>query len=133
MSLTFHHMGLLTGTPDIAAERLASLGYCGGPVVFDPDQDVILRMFTGAPGVSAIELVTPNETNIPLTKLLRRRDDYMYHLCFATSSIQEGINRLGEDVVVVSPPKPATLFGGSNVSFCVVPGLGLIELLEQSV
>ena len=72
---------------------------------------------------------------LTLSRLLRRKDDYGYHVCFAVPSIEQGVRALDdgapERVIEVMPPKPAVLFGGARVAFYSVPGLGLVELLEQ--
>ena len=134
-SLSFHHIGLLTGQPELAINRLRQLGYLPGETVFDPEQEVLLCMCVGANNELPIELVTPTPNNQSLSRLLKRRDDYMYHICFTTSNIKEGITALSigksDCIAEITPPKPAVLFGGRRVAFYVVPGLGLIELLEQ--
>ncbi len=133
--LAFHHMGLLTGQPELAGKMLIDLGYSLGESIFDPEQNVTLRMCNHLNGGSAIELVTPHPDNIGLNRLLRRKDDYIYHLCFTTTDITQGLNTLDQEslghIVEIMPPKPAVLFDGAKVAFYAVPGLGLIELLEQ--
>lgn len=133
--LAFHHMGLLTGQPELARARLGLLGYACGEPVYDPLQDVELCMCTGPTGAPAIELVTPRPTNQGLSRLLRRKDDYGYHVCLTTSNLAQGVLALGDGsqdrVTEIMPPKAAVLFGGSRVAFLSVPGLGLVELLER--
>lgn len=133
-SLVFHHMGLLTDEPELAALRMQQAGYRLGPQVFDPLQLASLRMCEGPADSASIELVTPHANNTSLRRLLERRGDYMYHICFAVSTFTAGLAQLslGTDdrIVVLSEPKPALLFDNSLVAFYVVPGLGLVELLE---
>jgi len=133
--LVFHHVGLLTGQPELARTRLSRLGYRCGETVYDPEQDVELCLCEGPPGAPRMELVTPRPTNLALSRLLRRKDDYGYHVCYCTPGFPEGVRALGGDdlerIVEVMPPKPALLFGGARVAFFSVPGLGLVELLEQ--
>ena len=133
--LVFHHMGLLTREPDLARGHLRRLGYQCENALYDPLQDVELCMCTAANGAPAIELVTPRETNLSLSRLLRRKDDYAYHVCFTTNNLADGLKFLAEGagsrIVEIMPPKPAVLFGGDRVAFYSVPGMGLVELLEQ--
>lgn len=135
--LIFHHMGLLTAQPELARDHLHNLNYECGDSIYDPLQDVDLCMCHSTRCGPRIELVTPRATNDALSRLLRRKDDYMYHVCFSTPSIPEGVRLLEKDaanrIIEVMPPKPAILFNGKRVAFYAVPGLGLIELLEQSV
>lgn len=135
--LVFHHMGLLTAQPDLARDRLRVLAYVCGDPLYDPLQDVELCMCHGSNGAPSIELVTPRETNLALSRLLRRKDDYVYHVCLATPGFEAGLRALslgGQDrIVEIMPPKAAILFNGARVAFFSVPGLGLVELLEQSI
>lgn len=131
--IRFHHMGLLTGNAEDAARFLQALGYRLGEAVTDPLQEAVLRMAHGRDGSPDIEIISPLPDNAGLRKLLKRRDDYLYHLCFTTSDREKSIAALTaakEAVMEVSPPKPTVLFEGKTVSFHVVSGLGLIELLE---
>ena len=149
--LIFHHLGLLTSRPDSAADHLAALGYHLDTEVVDNLQKVRLRMgsppgggeasgshiktgegrcFAGGP---ALELITPLPDNDSLKGLLKRRDDYIYHLCYTASSLGQALGLLsasGAGVTEISSPKPAVLFGGLEVSFYLIPGLGLIELID---
>ena len=135
--LVFHHVGLLTDQPELAARRLQRLGYTASAAVFDPLQGATLQLCHGPAGASTIELVTPARTNSSLSGLLRRRGDYMYHVCFEVPTIDEGLAwlRLDADdrLVEVAAPRPAILFDHRRVAFYSTPGLGLVEFLERAV
>lgn len=133
--LPFHHIGLLTDQLELAGQRLEALGYVPGKPIYDPEQDVTLSMCKSLNNAPLIELVMPSPTNQALSRLLKRKGDYMYHICFVTPTIREGLailqGKAEGRIVEVMPPKPAILFNYANVAFYSVPGLGLIELLEQ--
>lgn len=133
--LSFHHVGLLTGQPKEAMSRLKIMNYKLGKIIFDPLQEVHLCMCEGVYGEPLIEIVAPAESNKSLSKLLKRKNDYMYHVCYTAPSISQGIEALKiskvDQIVEVMPPKPAVLFNGARVAFYLVSGMGLIELLEQ--
>lgn len=133
--LTFHHLGLLTDQPVVAARRLQPAGYVPAKAVFDPLQEATVQLCHGPNGAGTVELITPASTNSSLGKLLRRRGDYMYHVCFEVPSLEEGLAALeldGEDrLTVVAPPREAVLFDNRRVAFYTVSGLGLVELLER--
>lgn len=133
--IAFHHVGLLTDEPDAAADALTLLGYRVAEPVFDPLQGVNLRM-AEAPGQgSHIELITPASPDSPLAKLVTRRGAYMYHSCFTVPDVQEALSGFvakGLRVSTVSTPKPAVLFGGRQVSFHSVTGIGLVEFIEDA-
>lgn len=134
--LEFHHIGLLTDQPEAARQRLKALGYAAGPIVDDPLQEARLQMCVGSPGVAAIELVTPLPSNRGLGNLLKRRGDFMYHICFTAPTFDVALQSLslGSDdrILTVSPPKPAILFGNARVAFYLASGLGLVEVLERT-
>jgi len=134
-SFDFHHVGLLTAVPEKAIINLALLGYSPTKSLFDPEQDVSLTMCEGKRDAPRIELVTPANTNISLSRLLHRKDDYGYHICFTVPSIGAAIKQIeaagARFVREVVPPKPAALFDGALVAFYLLPGIGLIELLES--
>lgn len=58
----------------------------------------------------------------------------MYHVCFAAPTFESAIEALtidsSERLTLISPPKPAVLFGNARVAFYLVGGLGLVEILE---
>lgn len=133
--LEFHHIGLLTKVPDLARRNLELFGYQASDSVFDPEQNVTLCMCHSVSGAPRIEIVTPSEENKSLLRLLHRKDDYIYHVCFSVPEILLGLNELSKSstsrITEVMPPKPAILFNGARVAFYSIPGLGLVELLEK--
>ena len=134
LGIRFHHLGLLTDAPAAAATALGLLGYRVAEAVFDPLQDVHLRMAEGPVVGATIELITPASRDSALARLVTRRGDYMYHSCFVARDVAaalQALSALGLRVVTVSPAKPAVLFGGKQVSFHSVEGLGLVEFIED--
>ncbi len=129
--LRFHHFGLAVAEAEPAFRYLAALGYVEGAMVFDPLQRVNLAMrhHTAMPDV---EVIWPGDGPSPIDKMIRKSGSMIYHLCYEVADPETAILSLeavGLDVVQVSPPKPALLFGGREVSFYSVAGFGLIELL----
>lgn len=130
--LTFHHMGLALKKEDEALKFLNGLGYESGEQVYDPKQKVHLRL-CAAEGKPSVELVTAGEEDGPLTPILKRYNELIYHTCYETQNLEsslEKIEQAGLRVVSVMPPTPAILFGGRKVSFYTIMGFGLIEILE---
>lgn len=132
----FHHFGLAAADPVKAAEFAARLGYSCGPEVFDPLQDVRLRWCEQSLSPS-LEIVSPASPDGPLKRILLNHPSSFYHLCYEISSDTEvaldALRTDGARVVTVVAPVPAILFGGRRVSFHMVHGFGLIELLEQAL
>ena len=130
--LRFHHLGLALRAEEQALGFLRGMGYEAGERVYDPEQDVHLRLCTAA-AAPAVETITPGEGEGPLTPILKRYDQLVYHTCYEVDDVAESLARIGEAglrVLPVGESKPAVLFGGRHVSFHRVVGFGLIELLD---
>jgi hypothetical protein len=130
--LRFHHFGLAVPGSDDAFRFLEALGYRLGPIVFDLLQMVNLAMCTHRE-MPDVEVVWPSDIASPIDGLLRRNGPMVYHLCFVAASARAAIAALeqeGFNVTVISEAKPAVLFGGREVSFYSVDGIGVIELID---
>jgi len=129
-------MGLLTDQPELAAKHLEALGYVVGEFIFDPEQGVTLAMCKSQYGSPQIEIITPDKSNQSLYRLLQRKGDYIYHLCFEIQSLENVIDTLkeyfGDGIVQIVKPKPALLFNNARVAFYAVAGIGIIELVESA-
>jgi len=130
--LQFHHFGLAVQVPDLAFLYLRTLGYSEGRQVFDPLQRVNLAMrhHTTMPDV---EVIWPGDEPSPIDRLVKRMGTLIYHMCYECSEPDVALVALeaaGLDVVPVTPPTPAVLFGGCEVSFYTISGIGLVELLR---
>ena len=133
--LTFHHLGLAAKDVDAALAYLIGLGYQAGPRVFDPLQNVNLRMLTHR-DMPDVEIISPAEGAGPLDELLStHRDGLVYHMCYTSADLDASLEAMETHgnlrLFEVSPPKPALLFGGKPVSFYVVGGMGLIEIIDE--
>lgn len=133
LGLRFHHFGLAAKHPKLAERFVSSTGYtCGTPIV-DPLQGVSLRWCTGD-RLPSIEIVSPIDVHGPLARILHAQESSFYHLCYevdtSSASALSTLREQGHRVMTVMSAKPAILFGGRLVSFHVVQGFGLIELLE---
>jgi hypothetical protein len=131
LGLRFHHFGLAVPTPVEAFRFLAALGYSDGAATYDPLQNVnvALRHHAAMPDV---EVVWPGDGRSPIDQLVRR-GHMVYHLCYICNEPQASLRAmaaLGLDVLEVTPPTPAQLFGGVPVSFHTVDRFGLIELIH---
>jgi catechol 2,3-dioxygenase-like lactoylglutathione lyase family enzyme len=133
--LAFHHLGLGTKDPDAAARFLSGLGYRIGPTILDPLQNVHLAM-CAHDQMPDVEIISPAEGAGPLDKLLStHKEGLVYHMCYTTADLDSSLEALESDerfsVHSISPPTKAVLFGGKLVSFYLVEGVGLIEVIEQ--
>ena len=72
----------------------------------------------------------------PLDKLLSsHKDGLVYHVCYTTPDLDGALEALESEerlsIRPISPPKEAVLFGGKRVSFYLVEGVGLIEIIDE--
>lgn len=133
--LAFHHLGLGTEDPKAAAHFLSGLGYRIGPTIFDPLQNVHLAMCAHDRAPS-VEIISPGEGAGPLDKLISaHKDGLVYHMCYTSADLDRSLEAMESDerirVHSISPPTEGVLFGGKRVSFYLVEGVGLIEVIEE--
>ncbi len=132
--LRFHHLGLALPDPAPAALFLRGQGYDLVAAVRDPLQLADLSMWCHATA-PAVEVICPVTRGAgPVAAILQTRDDgLIYHLCYTTRDLEQTLDLIEQSGLrpfEVSPPKPAVLFGGERVSFYMILGMGLIEIIE---
>ncbi|MDU2063365.1 MAG: VOC family protein [Sporomusaceae bacterium] len=125
--MKFHHAGIACGDIAAAADfvRRTQPVLSISPVVADAAQQAELCMIETAAGLS-IELIAG-----PVVASYVKKGVYLYHLCWEVPDLLPAIEQLSrEGARLISPPKPAPLFGGREVAFVYTP-LGLMELLQE--
>jgi hypothetical protein len=131
--LTFHHLGLAVQKPDTARMFLSKLGYRIGPMILDPIQNVQLAMCDHA-DMPSVEIICPAGGTGPIDRYLQQhKNGLVYHLAFATEDLGASIAALKADkdlrAIFWADPQEAILFEGRKIVFCIVNGMGLIELV----
>lgn len=132
--LKFHHLGLAVADDGDAIRFLQGMGYHTGEKIYDPEQNVHLRMCTSADKPDA-EMIMPGIGEGPLTPILKRYNELIYHTCYEVDDLGtslQAIEDAGLRILTIAEPKPAILFGGRKVSFYKIIDFGLIELLESA-
>jgi hypothetical protein len=118
---------------EAAAHFLTGLGYRIGPTIFDPLQNVRLAM-CAHDRMPDVEIISPADGPGPLDKLLSsHKDELVYHMCYTAADLDSSLDALESDFSVrsIAPPTEAILFGGKRVSFYLVEGVGLIEIIDE--
>ena len=133
--LTFHHLGLAVRAPDAAQKFLSNLGYRIGAAVYDPIQNVNLALCEH-PAMPAVEIICPGPGKSPIDRYLQQhKEGLVYHMCFAARDLEASVAALRADrniqAIFWAEPQEAVLFDGRKVVFCIVNGMGLIELLAE--
>ncbi len=132
LSLTFHHFGLAVKDPKAALCFLESIGYSIDVSGTDLEQNVnyIFCVHSTSP---TIEIVYPTSVPGVVDKLAARHPSgIIYHPCYVTDDREKllaDMQELGLRFMQVSAPKPGVAFGGRDVSFYQVLGIGLIEII----
>jgi hypothetical protein len=130
--LAFHHLGLAVTRKEKALAFLRGLGYVAGEEVFDPLQKVRV-LLCQSPEMPMVEIISRGDGAGPLDTILKDHSELIYHICYTSRDIASSLKAIQADgrVLTVSEPKPAVLFDSAPVSFHIVDGFGLIEILEQ--
>ena len=131
--LVFDHFGLATRDAERTLAFLRGLGYTAPEAVHDPLQRVNLVLCEHAT-MPAVEVIFATDEAGPVDAILAQQAQAIYHLCFRSACLAASLTAIkaaGHRAMVVSPPKPAVLFGGRRVSFYMVRGFGLIEIIEE--
>ena len=129
--LSFHHLGLATEKPSKAIAFIKTLGYSVSDMIEDPLQKVRL-VWAEHNYMPAIEVIYPTEQPGPLDKILKNRNEMIYHVCYTSKNVESSIMAISNvnRIISIGSKKPAVLFDGKNVSFYLVSGFGLIEVIE---
>jgi hypothetical protein len=132
--LAFHHFGLAVKSPEAAFRYLADLGYTAGSACYDPLQKVNLAMHHHD-RMPDVEVIWPGAEPSPIDRLLKRSDSMIYHLCYTSENVERSVAALeaaGLEVLPLGLAQPALLFGGMEVSFYGITGVGIIEIIAGS-
>jgi len=124
--MKFHHVGIACSNIDEEISNVLKIHdvISQSQTVFDVEQNAELVLLTLSDG-SNIELISGKQ----VANLVKKNISY-YHICFEVDDINFEIDRLvGENALLISPPKPAILFDNRMVAFLNVC-YGLIELLS---
>ena len=132
--LTFDHFGLATRDAKPTLAFLRGLGYRTPEAVHDLLQHVNL-VLCEHPSMPTVEVIFAADESGPLDAILAQQPQSIYHLCYRSRELTttlEAIKAAGHRTMVVSSPKPAVLFDQRRVSFYMVRGFGLIEIIEEA-
>ena len=107
-------------------------------MIFDPLQNVRARAMRPGPICLMSRSFARAKAKVRSTSCLRaKREGLVYHMCYRSrrpGSIIGSPRRAMAacHVYCVSPPKEAVLFGGKRVSFYLIEGVGLIEIIDEA-
>lgn len=125
--MIFHHVGIACKDITLELQKLKKVHSIieQSEIVYDELQDANLCMVTIECGFK-MEFVSGKIVEIFIKKGITN-----YHLCYECNNINSEIEILvSNGALLVSPIKPAILFGGKLVAFLLV-SYGLIELIQK--
>ncbi|MGE0268457.1 MAG: VOC family protein [Candidatus Omnitrophota bacterium] len=124
--MKLHHIGIICKDIAFELEELKKIHQVNqeSPVLYDEHQDAKVCLINVDDDIN-LELISGTKVNGLLDKGIRYA-----HVCYEVPDLDKKIKEFKtKDVVLVSPPKPAKLFGMRRVAFLYV-SYGLIELIE---
>lgn len=124
--MKLHHIGIICKDINFELEEIRKIHRVNHatPVIYDEHQDAQVCLVNVDDNIS-LELVSGTKVNGLLEKGIRYA-----HVCYEVADLDKTIKEFKtKEVVIVSPPKPARLFGMRRVAFVYV-AYGLIELIE---
>jgi len=125
--MKFHHIGIATKNIEKALTDYKSMHdvIYSSDIIYDEEQESYLAYVETNENVN-IEFISGDKV-----KNLIEKGITFYHLCYTVDDLDASISSLRTSgAVLVSPPKPAILFGMRKVAFLYTPN-GLVELLED--
>ncbi len=125
--MKFHHIGLACPKDKVKKLILFFSLFKGQLVknIFDNKQNANLYLIKV--GNIYFEIVEGD-----IVRNFLKKGISIYHICFISNNLEKDINLLTNfGCILISPPKPASLFNYKKVCFLLTPFNFLIELLEE--
>ena len=80
---------------------------------------------------TVIELISPLNSNSPVSNILKKMGNTPYHLCFETLDIGEKINQLKSNgFIAINAVDEAVAIDNKKIVFLYNKSIGIIELVE---
>lgn len=130
MESKIEHIGYLTNSIEATRDVFLSLGYQGGEIVDDDNQRTRI-CFIRKQGETPIELVQPYDDNRTMQKMLAKRGNGPYHLCYCVDDIYASYEELvDKDWRPLFKPVEATALGNRLICYFFKQDAGFIELVN---
>lgn len=130
--MKFHHIGYAVANLAESLNIFLSLGYS---IVSGSEKDQLRKVeiaFVKNEGV-LVELISPLDSESPITNLLNKVGNSAYHICYEVDDIDVKILELRKmRFILIEKPSQAIAINNQRVAFLYHPKYGLLELLEKS-
>lgn len=129
--MKIHHIGYAVKNIEDSINEFKKLGYITiENKIVDNQRNVIIQFIKN--GDYLIELVAPLNKESPVTNLLKKQGNSLYHICYKTDNLKKEIKDLDNNgFVVISNLLEAPAINNKRVIFLYKEDIGLIELVEK--
>jgi len=114
-SYELHHIGIVVGDIDAAAEKYSQLGFRSGHREEMPDQAVIA--VTYRTGAGYVELIQPTDLEGPIARFLAKRGEGMHHVAYRVSDLEGSLQGLAAAGVRLIDAQPRIGMHGWRIAF----------------
>src|SRR5665811_1005339 len=83
-ALTLHHIGVVVDDLDAAEAHYRALGFTDGERISVPEQAIAAIVYPAGPD-RWLELISPTDTEGPLSKFMDKRGEGMHHVAYPVS------------------------------------------------
>ena len=127
--MKFHHIGYLVNNFNSAIKDFKKFNYKKKKsIIKDNNLKVQIQFLEN--GNNIIELVKPNNKNIGLLSLLKKKN-YAYHFAYKVKNLDKTLVMLKKKFKIIVNPVPAKAFNNKKVAFLRMKNGFIIELIQS--
>lgn len=131
MENKIEHIGYLTDSIEDTIQVFARFGYQGSEVTDDDTQRTKI-CFVSKEGETPIELVQPYEDNRTMQKMLSKRGNGPYHICYTVDDIYATYEDLvADNWLPLFKPVEAPALGNRLICYFFKQEIGYIEIVNK--
>ena len=130
-----HHVGYITNSIEESIVEFRYLGYklCEGGIFDDSNQNCRICMLSSSIDGNKIELVEPFPNNFQMSKLLKKRGNSVYHICYEVEDIHDCYKTFcsKEGWMNIFEPKVAIALENRLITYFYNIKIGFVEFLNS--
>lgn len=132
MILKIHHTGYLTNNVLNSIEEFKLLGYDAENIVIDTIQRCKICLMYHTKNKDCIELVEPLDDNVQMLKMLKKRGNSPYHVCYEVDDINEVYNFFcqKEGWMNIFKPVKAIALNNRLITYFYNNNIGFVEFVN---
>ena len=127
--MKFHYIGYLVNNFNTSIKDFKNFNYKKKKsIIKDNNLKVQIQFLEN--GNNIIELVKPNNKNIGLLSLLKKKN-YAYHFAYKVKNLDKTLVMLKKKFKIIVNPVPAKAFNNKKVAFLRMKNGFIIELIQS--